>query len=203
MTPRGPVALRNSLFLVFLLLCCGFPVLAVELALAPGDQAPPLRGNRPDGEIHKVDYTANKVTVVNFWATWCVPCKDEMPELQALHEKHGADGLGIVGVVKGNDPDAAIQNFCDSLGVRYPVIRTHRGIMPMWRGVGALPATFLIDGSGKILRRYVGATAEQIDGLVYDIEAALAGKPLGPFIFPEKPAVATDEDRRKALKEQE
>jgi hypothetical protein len=65
-----------------------------------------------------------------------------------------------------------------------------------------LPTTFVIDSNGIIVRRYVGATAEQIKGLVADVEALLAGEPLGPMVIPDKPSVATEEDRQRSLKEQ-
>jgi hypothetical protein len=64
-----------------------------------------------------------------------------------------------------------------------------------------LPTTFLIDRKGVILRRYVGATPEQIEGLVYDIKATLAGLPLGPFVMPKVPAVATEEDYKRHIEQ--
>ena len=66
----------------------------------------------------------------------------------------------------------------------YPVIRPAKGVAGAWGGGGTLPLTFLIDGEGRVLRRYVGATEEQIEGLVRDVEAALRGEPLGPPVIP-------------------
>jgi thiol-disulfide isomerase/thioredoxin len=177
---------------------CLLAVAGLPLALAPGDKAPDMGGNRVDNSFFRTDYTAHKATVVNFWATWCEPCKDEMPALQELHTKHGQAGLQIVGVLHDNVNLQTMQEFADALGVSYDIVKPRRQYAKRWTGVGILPTTFLIDGSGKILRRYVGATEEQIDGLVTDIEATLAGEPLGPLVIPDEPAVATEEDRLRA-----
>jgi len=165
------------------------------LALAPGDPAPPMRGRTPAQQFVETDYPAHRLTLVNFWAPWCEPCKAEMPALQKLHEVYGADGLAVIGVLHDSASEEEVQKFGEALGITYPLIRPHRGSSERWFGLGVLPATFLIDRNGALLRKYVGATAEQIVGLVYDLEQAMAGRPLGPFIMPERPAIATEEDR--------
>ncbi len=85
----------------------------------------------------------------------------------------------------------------DKLGVTYPVLKPRRRTSGDWRGVATLPVTFLIDEKRTILRRYVGATPEQIDAMVDDVEAVLEGKPLGPMVIPDRPDVANPEDRPK------
>jgi thiol-disulfide isomerase/thioredoxin len=172
-----------------------------DLALAPGDPAPVMRGRTAAETFFKTDYQESSATVVNFWAIWCEPCKEEMPALQKLYDKHASSGLQIVSVLHDNATDDAVREYITSLGVSYPVIRPHRGSTQKWKGVGVLPTTFLIDREGTIIRRYVGATTEQIAGLVYDIEATLEGRPLGPFVVPETPAIATEEDRLRHVQQ--
>ncbi len=173
-----------------------------DLALAPGDAAPPMRGRTAQETFFITDYGQHGATVVNFWATWCEPCKDEMPALQKLYDKHAEQGLQIVSVLHDNATDEQVREFLDALEISYPCIRAHRGYTQKWKGVGVLPTTFLINRDGVILRRYIGATAKQIEGLVYDVEATLQGQPLGPFVIPETPAVATEEDRLRHVERQ-
>jgi len=189
-SPALPVAV------VAVLLVCG-TVDAGRLALIPGDDAPPMRGYTIDGDRVIVRFEPGTVTLLNFWATWCVPCRDEMPALQKLHESRAADGMQIIGIHVGYVTDEDLRTFFEQIEVDYTVIRPDVRWLTEWGGVSAMPITFLVDGEGKLVRRYLGATEEQIAGLVYDAEAALEGRELGPMIIPETPAVATEEDRPK------
>lgn len=173
-----------------------------NLALAPGDTAPRLRGFDSDGISISSDYAQHRLTLVNFWATWCEPCKGEMSALQKLHETHAGSDLEIIGVMRDSAPSDAMQRFADELGVTYAVVQPHKEMARTWKGVGILPTTFLIDQQGKVLRRYVGATEEQVLGLVGDVEAVLEGRPLGPMVIPDSPAVATDAYRVRTVEEE-
>jgi thiol-disulfide isomerase/thioredoxin len=167
------------------------------LALAPGDVAPAVHGADILGQPVRVDYGSTNYTLVNFWSTWCEPCKMEMPALQKLHEEHANDGLQVIGVLYDSARDEEMGEFLDSLGVTYTVIRPHTGVVPSWGGVGSLPTTFLVDGEGTIRRRYVGATPPQLEGMVGDVQNALVGKPLEPLVLPEEPSAVTIRDRPK------
>jgi thiol-disulfide isomerase/thioredoxin len=165
-----------------------------QTALAPGDPAPRFVGfTFPDHVLWRSDWTASRLTLLNFWATWCLPCRDEMPELQKLHEDFAKDGLRIVGAFDHWDKENAAA-FLEPLGVTYEIVEAHKTVDRFWRGLTVRPSSFLIDGSGKILRRYVGATPEQIAGLRADIEAVLAGRAMPPQVIPRDatPAVELD-----------
>ena len=115
-------------------------------------------------------------------------------------ERAAADGLDVIGVLHDSASVKEVEQFAEAMSITYTLMRAHKGIANKWAGLGVLPTTFLVDQQGTILRKYVGATAEQVVGLVHDIEAAMAGRPLGPIIIPETPAVSTDEDRLKLNK---
>jgi thiol-disulfide isomerase/thioredoxin len=173
---------------------------AQQMALAPGDTAPPVRGYvMPTNDYRQIDYTQQRFSIVNFWATWCAPCKLEMPKLDELHQKYADDGLEVVGIYSSQlDTDEDIvRQFLAEVNVNYGIIRAHRLLDRDWRGIGITPTTFLIDGQGKILRRYVGATEEQTEGLVADVEALLAGEPMPPQVIPVVPEQTTEADRPK------
>ena len=171
------------------------------MPLAPGDKAPEMWGDDPWGDPQLVDYSAAKVTLINFWATWCVPCQEELPMLQRMHESYGDGRLQIVAITNENTENQAIADFLAQYGVTFPVFRPSPKVKPKWVGVeGTLPNSYLIDSSGKVMRRYVGATPEQIEGMENDLLAAIEGRQLGTMVMPSKPAVATSADRPKPPK---
>ncbi len=149
------------------------------IALAPGDPAPSVRGTSPAGEPVVVRWEDHALTLVNFWASWCVPCKAEMPVLQGLHDRRGQDGLEIVGVEMGAGKEQDGRRFLSDLGIKYPVVREQEDTVVAWGGVAILPTTFFVDRDGKILRKYVGAAPAQLEAMVKDVGAILDGRPLG------------------------
>jgi len=153
-------------------------IASAGLALAPGDPAPYLTGTDLTGEIMTIRWKSNAATIVNFWATWCEPCRDEMPALQALQARKADDGLAVVGVHLLGSSRKEISAFVEATGVRYPILLGDVSVAQKWT-VGLLPTSFLVDGRGIVVRRYVGATPEQIEGLVADAEAFLEGRTLG------------------------
>jgi len=156
------------------------------LALAPGDPAPQIDLPTLTGDQRSHVFADHAFTLVNFWATWCKPCREEMPALQRLSDKHREDGLAVLGMLfDPKSDDEGARRYLDEVGVRYPTMRATLDTLRGWGGIGMFPTTFLIDREGKIVRRYVGASPAQIDGLVEDVDAVLAGRPLGSMVMPE------------------
>ncbi|MEO6928356.1 MAG: TlpA disulfide reductase family protein [Casimicrobiaceae bacterium] len=109
-----------------------------------------------------------KVLVVNFWATWCVPCREEMPALVALQSRYGAKGLQIVGI--GIDDAGKMRQFTRSIDLNYPALDGGYGALELSRVVGnaamALPYTVVLDRGGKVIAQQLGPfTARQLDEL--------------------------------------
>jgi thiol-disulfide isomerase/thioredoxin len=183
------------------------PLAARLVALAPGDAAPPLQGVLfPSRQKFAADWSQAKVTLVNFWATWCEPCRVEMPQLQALHERLANRGLRIIGVFEAWEADAA-KAYLAEAPFTYEILKGTTTVDRDWGPIGIMPTTFLVDANGKILRRYVGAAQEQTDGLIHDVEALLDGRPMGPLIVPDQEEIAdkmqhfVPEDVRRRMEE--
>jgi thiol-disulfide isomerase/thioredoxin len=99
-----------------------------------------------------------KVLVVNFWATWCAPCREEMPELVAAQQKYGAKGLQIVGI--GIDDAAKMRQFTQSIHLNYPALDGGYGALELSKALGnsamALPFTVIVDRNGAIALTQLG-----------------------------------------------
>lgn len=100
-----------------------------------------------------------KVVLVNFWATWCTPCRVEMPALQRMHERHGPDGFVVVGLAVDRASTEAVRDFVRARGVRYPIAHVSGDAEVLFGGVRGYPTSFLLDRRGKIRHTVIGPVA--------------------------------------------
>lgn len=167
MKKLAPAAfLLGSALLVYFLLSSG-------PSTAPGGAKPaaPLSGPTLDGKTTALAEHKGKVVLVDFWATWCAPCKAEVPELVALQEELGPKGFVVLGVSMDEDKDA-VKPFTDKKGVNYPVILHGTEMAPPGWTVPGLPTAYLIGRDGSVLKRYFGS--KDAGELRADVDAALA-----------------------------
>ena len=159
------------------------------MALAPGDAVPTFTGSNLDGKAADVTYDGSRATIVGFWSANCVPCRVQSVALQHLLTHHGGDGLQVVGLAVDSGPmhtaPTAVRAFMQETGGTYLVIRSSPEIETAWHGITVLPVAFLVGKDGKLVRRYVGADDPVIKGMLDDVEAYLAGRPLGDQPLPE------------------
>jgi cytochrome c biogenesis protein CcmG/thiol:disulfide interchange protein DsbE len=153
-----------------------FPILAVVLVLTsyclrqdfakPADVAtdsaratrqPAPEFTLPDLGGHKVDLVRYRghVVLLNFWATWCAPCRAEMPELMKLQRNYRDQGLRIIGISLDDDPKPVLDIF-RQLKMNYPVVIGDAGLAERYGGILGLPVSFLIGCDGRICARYNG-----------------------------------------------
>jgi thiol-disulfide isomerase/thioredoxin len=105
--------------------------------------------------VHLSDFRG-KVTLVNFWATWCGPCRVEMPALVALREKYRNPGFEVLGVAMDDNDRAKVENFAYDMRVSYPIVLKDASVGAAYGGVRFLPQSFLLDRQGKVLAHIVG-----------------------------------------------
>jgi thiol-disulfide isomerase/thioredoxin len=122
----------------------------------PDLSGPALTG----GHVVPNDYRG-KVVVLNFWANWCAPCREEQPDLQAAWERLRGDGVAFVGVNYRDDVNAA-RAYVDEFGVTYPSIVDEPGRILGELGIPGLPATVIADADGQLRFRVLGTVDEDL-----------------------------------------
>lgn len=159
---RDPVIILVVAMVIAIALVFGFqmsrhaPQANVQAALA-GKLAPDFTLQSTDGKtIHLSDFRGKGV-VLNFWATWCEPCKIEMPWFEELQKQYGPAGLQVVGISVDDDATAAdLTKFAKGVGVSYPILMGKESVENAYGGVEFLPATLYIDREGKIVDKVFG-----------------------------------------------
>ena len=128
-----------------------WPQVAAAFGVASASaQAPALRVTTLDGDSLSLEQLRGKVVLVNFWATWCPPCRIEMPGFQRVYEKKRDAGFAIVGLSTDATGSAAVRAFLAERGVTYPVAMANGQAVRDFGGVNLLPSSFLIDRQGRI-----------------------------------------------------
>ena len=121
-----------------------------------------------------------KAVVVNFWATYCEPCKIEMPWLVDLQKKYGVEGLQVVGIAmdwEDKSDEKNVASFARKIGVNYPILQGTERVADLYGGIEGLPTLFFVDRSGKVLEHELGLRGESI--LEDNIKKALASGDAG------------------------
>jgi thiol-disulfide isomerase/thioredoxin len=137
------------------------------------EMAPPFLLRDINGKIVSTADWKGKVVILNFWATWCPPCREEVPELVQLQANY-KDKLLVIGASEDEDGPQKVQQFVQRFGMNYPVVMATKELIDNYGGVPALPTSFLIDPQGRVVQKHTGLYEYE----VYEREVrALAGLP--------------------------
>lgn len=140
--------------------------------------APALAGKTIDGKPYDLAEDRGEVVLLNVWATWCAPCREELPALRRLHERYAGQGFGVVGVsVDRRSALTGVRQMVEEFGLPYPIVFDPEGDAITPWNIRGYPTSFLIDRAGRVRwRRDGGVTADDPE-LVAAIDAALASAP--------------------------
>jgi thiol-disulfide isomerase/thioredoxin len=166
-TENAPVtAKRNPLALVIAVIAiAGMLYFATHMSRSTGGHlplsniatvAPDFTLESLDGKTVKLSDLRGKAVLLNFWATWCGPCKIEMPWFVELQKQYADQGFQIIGVAMDDSSKEDIAKFAKEMGVNYPVLIGKEAVGEAYGGVPALPETFFIARDGKIIDRIIG-----------------------------------------------
>src|SRR6059058_6415375 len=139
------------------------------------DPAPAFKVDTLEGKPLSVGDYKGKVILLNFWATWCGPCRSEIPDLVELQNKY-KDQLQIIGLVVDDDDEDAVKKFAEKFGINYPVAIATEELRMQYGGIPALPTSFVLDGEGRVVQKHEGLR----DPVLYEAEIrSLLGLPIG------------------------
>jgi len=145
---RNPLALVVVAFVVALMLYVGLHMARRSGRLSTpritrSSVAPDFSLESLEGKTMRLSDFHGKAVLLNFWATWCVPCKIEMPWFVELQDRYAAEGLQVVGVAMDDASPDDIEKFASELGVNYPILVGEETVGNAYGGVQFLPSTFL------------------------------------------------------------
>jgi peroxiredoxin len=127
--------------------------------------APDFELQSLDGKTVNLSDFRGKAVLLNFWATWCQPCKIEMPWFEQLQKRYAREGLQVIGVAMDDAGKEDIANFAKNLGVNYPILLGKETVGDAYGGVQFLPATFYVGRDGKIVDKVFGLKGrDEIEG---------------------------------------
>lgn len=144
-------------FLFVLILSCSSGNVSRKGNVAPDFVLPTLDGR----EIRLSEYRG-KVVILDFWATWCKPCRVELPHFIALYDEFASEGLEIIGVSLDRTSKREIASFVKEWKIPYIIVIGNREVVQSYGGISGIPTTFVIDRQGNIYRKYLGYRKKKV-----------------------------------------
>ena len=143
----------------------GLPVPAKFKPMTVGDQAPLYETSTFSGDSFHVGQANQPVTVMNVWATWCVSCREEMQDLQALQNEYKAKGVRVLGVSVDEADVQRVRKFVEKEKLTFSIVHDQEGRVQQLYQVSGIPNTFIIGKDGRILWRSIGNLHGVVDSL--------------------------------------
>ncbi len=164
---RAPVRVVLVLAIVAILLLSALPACTPTQAAGVGRPAPDFSLKDLDGNTVRLRDLRGQVVFLNFWATWCPPCREEMPEIQKIHERYGDQGVTVIGIDL-DETVAEVRDYTEAGGFTWTFVIDTTGSVARDYRVDVIPTSFFIDSEGTIRSIALGAMSEA------QIEAKLA-----------------------------
>jgi peroxiredoxin len=143
----------------------GFLVIALGAALyyqqlqaggRAGFPAPDFMLEDLQGRMYRLSDFKGKIVFLNIWATWCPPCRMEMPSMEQLYRRLKDRDFAMVAISEDEDSKAAVQSFIEQMGITFPILVDPDGVVPGRYGVTGSPETFVIDREGRVIQHTIG-----------------------------------------------
>jgi len=155
-------------FLIFIIvgsLLVAAGLLSCQGQVATGDAkptAPDFTLKDLDGRPFSLSDTKGKVVILDFWATWCPPCRMEIPHFESLYREYGNRGLVVIGISLDRGDASAVRSFAEDNGISYPIVIGDQETTILYGGIRGIPTTFVIDRKGRIVEKFVGYRSKEV-----------------------------------------
>ena len=155
-----------SLLLIYTLVGCSKknyhenkPVTSQETSVGDNNKAPEFTLPSTDGKNIRLSDYKGKVVIVDFWATWCAPCRKGIPDLIEIQKEFGKKVV-VIGISLDTDSKRDVVPFMQKFGINYPITYGTLEVTQQYGGVEGIPTTFIINRTGKIVDKHVGLVAK-------------------------------------------
>lgn len=129
--------------------------------------APNFKLTAQDGKVIELAKLKGKVVVVNFWATWCGPCRKEIPGFMDVHSQYKDKGLVVVGVSLDEEGWGVVKPYIERTKINYPVVIGEGSLAEAYEIPNAIPATYVVDKKGNIAKSHIGfMTKSELEGII-------------------------------------
>ena len=153
------MGLRFNKVLIFFMVVFLLAACSQAFAIEAGSTAPDFSLTNVDGQKASLSDFKGKAVILNFFASWCPPCKAEIPDFVELQKKYGDKGFTFVGVSLVSLQES--RDFAAKMGINYPILVDDGKVSALYGPVRAIPTTFVIDKDMKIVKMYVGARSKE------------------------------------------
>lgn len=134
-----------------------FLILALSCSVAPAQKkAPNFSFTQADGKTFELAKQNGKVVVINFWATWCGPCRKEIPGFLEVYEQYKSKGLEIVGISLDRTGWQVVRPYIEKTKITYPVVIGDNDVVDAYGGIEAIPTTFFVNRKGELVKSHFG-----------------------------------------------
>jgi thiol-disulfide isomerase/thioredoxin len=130
--------------------------------VSPVTTAPDFELKDVEGKVFHLSDAKGTVRLVDFWATWCAPCREEIPMFKDLHATYGAKGFTLVGIAMDDEGLAKVKPYVDELKIPYLTLIGNEDVAKAFGGVVGFPSKFLVDRDGRIVDTWVGAVPRAV-----------------------------------------
>ena len=157
--------------LPLVLVACGLLLPGIGQAGEAASRMAPLFTVRTlDGKVFRMADGRGRPVVLDFWATWCGPCRASMPHLSRIQERYASQGLVVIGFSVDEEGAASVKRFADRLGVHFRLAMAEEKLLDQYGPIRQIPTTFFINRRGEVVRRTVGyLDAETLEAYVKEL----------------------------------